>query len=78
MYHDYIQHKICEGKAWLKQLEHNMRQFESLVGKQWLTDSNIDAVFRVINKMHDNTISFVCTPTPVSYTHLTLPTIYSV
>ena len=39
----------------------------NLVGQRWLTDYEIDNVFHIINHVYDNTIGFVCKPTPIVY-----------
>lgn len=42
-------------------------RIRNLVGERWLSDYEIDSVFSIINKMHKDTIGFVCKPTRIMY-----------
>ena len=40
---------------------------QNLVGNRWLTDSDIDSIFQIINKKYHNIVAFVCKPRQCMY-----------
>ena len=60
--YQYFQRHVWSGDS-----KSSSASIRNLVGQRWLSDYEIDDIFRIINQIHDHTIGFVCKPTRIMY-----------